>query len=790
MDVFKNAEASWIWIEADQKEVNEYVEFRHEFIIEDVADADAELYISADSDYEVWLNGDFIDCGQWDDYPDSKAYDILKVGGQLKAGKNVLCILVYYQGETSFQYIQGEPGLIYVLQSEAINITSGRQTLCRKSSSYTNGPIEKITSQLGFTFEYDARADDGWVSSEYILENTVNNAWKESQIHECIGKVQRVNFYERPVKKLVIGESTSASIVAQGIFIRIPEDGKTIAQLMQSDFLSTRSQRDIFSGESKSVLPSTEGLRLKPSCSRADGGVYILIDLHKEEVGFFELDIQAPAGTIIDFSYGEHLDDLRVRASVGDRNFACRYICRSGRQRFIHYFKRIAGRYIQLHISCPSEEIILFYAGVKPCEYPVELRGSFNSCDHLYNKIYEISVRTLQLCMHEHYEDCPWREQALYSMDSRNQALCGYYCFGEYDFPQASFSLLGDGLGQDGYLEICAPTEYYMTIPSFSMAWIMELADHYLFSGRIEPVRAAMPKVKRMISAYLENLEDGLLKTPEGQRYWNFYEWTDGLDGLDRSTADEEFSSSSVRQSEKNRFDAPLNLFLCMALESAAMLANACKDSAAAQEYILRAESIKKAFHRKFWDENREVYRTYSGDVCQEHYAELTQALAICAKACDEKIAEVLRECLAKEQNGLVKTTLSYSLYKYQALLECPEKYAAIVFDEITKHWGHMLFNKATSFWETIKGADDFDGAGSLCHGWSAIPVYFYCAYILGVKPLEPGFRTFKVEPVSSVLYRASGKIPTPYGDICVEWEKIGGEIKCNVSSPEGTVRV
>ncbi|MFQ7077041.1 MAG: hypothetical protein ACLRSW_03420 [Christensenellaceae bacterium] len=35
-----------------------------------------------------------------------------------------------------------------------------------------------------------------------------------------------------------------------------------------------------------------------------------------------------------------------------------------------------------------------------------------------------------------------------------------------------------------------------------------------------------------------------------------------------------------------------------------------------------------------------------------------------------------------------------------------------------------MLKRGATTFWETIKGEADFEGAGSLCHGWSAVPVY------------------------------------------------------------------
>ena len=98
-----------------------------------------------------------------------------------------------------------------------------------------------------------------------------------------------------------------------------------------------------------------------------------------------------------------------------------------------------------------------------------------------------------------------------------------------------------------------------------------------------------------------------------------------------------------------------------------------------------------------------------------------------------------------------------------------------------------MLYHGATSFWETIKGADDFDKAGSLCHGWSAIPVYFYYAYILGIKPIEPGFRVFKAQPLCNILQNATGKVPTPYGDIQVIREKVGDEFKMNILAPEGT---
>lgn len=61
-----------------------------------------------------------------------------------------------------------------------------------------------------------------------------------------------------------------------------------------------------------------------------------------------------------------------------------------------------------------------------------------------------------------------------------------------------------------------------------------------------------------------------------------------------------------------------------------------------------------------------------------------------------------------------------------------PSRYARFVFNQIAEKWGYMLYNNATTFWETISGAADFGNAGSLCHGWSAIPIYFYFKYALG----------------------------------------------------------
>ena len=91
-----------------------------------------------------------------------------------------------------------------------------------------------------------------------------------------------------------------------------------------------------------------------------------------------------------------------------------------------------------------------------------------------------------------------------------------------------------------------------------------------------------------------------------------------------------------------------------------------------------------------------------------------------------------------------------------------PETYARFVFDTIADQFGSMLYKNATTFWETIVGAYDFDRAGSLCHGWSAIPVYFYLRYCVDQKQegtlLSPTM-TGIYEPTSRLYSDASRRI-------------------------------
>ena len=66
----------------------------------------------------------------------------------------------------------------------------------------------------------------------------------------------------------------------------------------------------------------------------------------------------------------------------------------------------------------------------------------------------------------------------------------------------------------------------------------------------------------------------------------------------------------------------------------------------------------------------------------------------------------------------------------------------------------------------------------SLCHGWSAGGCFHLARHVLGIFPSAPGFRSVRVHPLPGDLAWARGSVPTPRGEITVEWERKGSQLR------------
>jgi len=776
----------WIFPARPEGAVNQIVDFLHSFDCGHV-DGRAELLISADTDFVAWLNGNLVGHGQYSDYPDEKTYERLPLGGALRMGSNALAVTVFYNGRDSSVYRRGEPGLVYEVRGPERLAASGTATLCRTNPCYHSGPIATVSRQLFFTFGYDARAEDGFHRDGY----TPRTGWTAVRDEETALPEGRTVLHGRPVARLVDGGTTPAGLKAVGLFRRdvsiaeaeheataekqtraglVMADGTLVsaAWQMQHDHLSARSSYGFLDLPLGAELASLEGgLRSSLGDLGDNDGVYLVFDLGREEVGHLEFDIEAPGGTILDIGYGEHLDDLRVRTHVGGRNFAARYICTDGRQSFTHHFQRWAGRYLAMHVHTGA--FVLHRLHLRRSEYPVEDRGMLTTGDPLRQRILEVGRRTLALCMHEHYEDTPWREQALYANDSRTQALCGYYAFGETAFPAGSLSLLGRGLREDGFLELTAPARPQVTIPSFTFVWMLAVRDHFLYSGDESLAKRLLPQMLSMLEGFLAKRRDGLLPLRQAEGIWHFYDWTEGMSGYAESCFEDGLE-----------FDAPLNCFLILALEAAGDILRWC-GQAGGDALAAAAAEIRRGVADRFWDDEEGAFRNHDK---ASVFSELTQALAVLASVGSEDLREQVLHRISREDSGLVPPGLSQSLYTFQARLTRKRTFGQSVLADIEETWAVMLRAGATTFWETIGGAGDFHGAGSLCHGWSAVPLYVYYHDLLGVRPLEPGYRRFAIDPITSGAAACRGCVPVPGGEINLAWEHVGDHVHYRLAAP------
>ncbi len=629
--------AQWIWQNREPK-ADEHADFFCRFEYTPNASGErAVIKISADSDYALYLNGALVDFGQYADFPYYKVFDEIDVTDKLSEGENTLAVEAWYFGEHTSTYYKGDAGLWFELSvGYKVVLASDETTLSRLSRTYESHRRKFITTQLGYSYAYDARGEDGWLrdgAPDFAPSVTFDREPPK---------------YARPVKKLV----TEAPIT-----------GKLI---------------------------------------KRDGNRY-LFDFGRETVGIYKLRFDSAAEQKIRVSYGEHIDDGWVRSIIGIRDFSFDYTAREGENHYLGYKRRLGLRYLQIDSESSISE---FSVEILPRVYPIT-KNAVEISDERLKKIYDVSVRTLELCMHEHYEDCPWREQALYSLDSRNQMLCGYYAFGEYVFPRESLRLLALGKREDGLMPICAPAGHNLAIPSFSLHYYTAVREYLEYSGDVGFVREIYPRLESLIGLFLDKLGDGSLISSFGAKeHWNFYEWSSHLDGV-------------IGAEEEERCDLVLNLLLAMALDNMVILSDRLGIE---NGYAECADRIRAAVNSAFFDESTSAYKLFSDEPI---FTELGNALAVLSGAARGERAEKICEMLIGE-NRFVKLTLSMRCFLYDALiLTDREKYLPWIFENIKAVWGRMLDEGATSFWETEDGAEAFGKAGSLCHGWSALPVYY-----------------------------------------------------------------
>lgn len=433
------------------------------------------------------------------------------------------------------------------------------------------------------------------------------------------------------------------------------------------------------------------------------GDAHFLIDLGREVVGIPTLELFSETEQKITVAWGEHIEDGCVRKTIGNRHFYYEYKTHIGKNEFTNYMLRLGARYIEVF----SENAIeIDYVGIIPQIIEVE-ENPYRFDNVLDEQIYTACLDTLKACMMEHYVDCPWREQALYAFDSRNQMLCGYYAFknGNAEYARANLQLFGEDQRDDGLLSICCPCGIPLAIPSFSLYYIVSMEEYVRHTKDVELALKYSRKMKAILDEFVFNLHGDLICTFTGDQMWNFYDWSD-------------FSQGSLGQSEPPHPDLIINCLFIIALDCFEYI---CSSTGIDFPYPGLADKVRSKVNEVFYTDKQ----CFTMNVGKEQYTALGNSLAILAKIVKEQEASDICENLVSGE--LSDCSLSMKIFVYRALMDTDiYKYRDYILSDIRSNYKKMLDSGHNTVWETLKGASDFDGAGSLCHGWSAIPVYIY----------------------------------------------------------------
>ncbi len=661
----------------DRTEPNLYAFFKTEFTAS--ANKNCLLTIRADNRFAVFVNENYIPGQQYSDFETRPVVSriVLPVSA-LAEGKNSLVILAYCQNDHSSTYCPGSPSLIFeVTDGENVLAFSSESTLATVDTGYVCGKnVEKISGQLSYSFRYD----------QTLCKNV---KYKHAEVLPDLPYL----YEERPVAEQTVGESIPVTLTEIGTYLPCgrPTSGERISFDRKTAFKTVSEE-----------FPTKTGLSLPQNG-------YCIVDFGKETVGYLLLDVSGSEPASIDVGFGEHLSDGGVRGSVGGRNFACSIKKEAGKLQLFYPIKRFAGRYLELHTDAP---LTVFALTFRPTEYPTSPAKIPPELTAEERKLFDASVLTLKCCMHEHYEDCPWREQALYAMDSRNQMLFGYDVFGETAMPRGSLSLLAQSRRPDGLLELTAPSRNPVNIPSFSLIFIHALDEYRERTNDLNFVRETLPTVKGIVRAFDKYKEGNLVKPLPG--YWNFYEWADGVDGDLGGTLEGKIPTGDLAKP-----DSLLNAFYYLAVSAANRLFRSVGEAELVSAEEL--DAFRTSYHEEFYCQKDGSFRLRN--TANPPSPALCQTMAVYAGLCptDDQIP-LLRRIGNGEFSPAM--TLSHKIFYYESLLRHGMKEEAR--SDVFKTYYPMIRECATTLWETAEGQSAFDNAGSLCHGWSAAPLFVY----------------------------------------------------------------
>lgn len=731
--------------------------------------------ITADSRYLLFCNGQEVGRGPIRSQPRRMHYDLFDLAPYLRAGENLLAIYVKYYGRAKAFWMPAPGGL---------GTLHGPQMVCEANL----GAEWLVTDASWKTLKSDAWAED----------------WRRGKAMRILDDVLPIEVFdarqfpwgwERPGFD-DSGWSNSHQISFKGFAGPVPSQPPTnpygplyprpIAQLggevrraVSAGVQVLRGRPDLAEGDPVGRVAASFGLEIvglpEPANTPAnltlsrETSARITLDMGRIVIGHVALTLNAPAGTIFDFSYTE--EPLDPSKGFNGMHSGTRYYARGEHDSF-QVYDALGFRYAHILVHGAEGLITLADFVVQEDIYPWQPGPSFRCSDEELNRIFDAGVRTVNLNARDAFTDCPTREQQAWVGDSVVHQMVTLATNSDWRLAW-HYLTLSDSPRYDGILP---PTVSGLveglndiTIPDWSLHWVHGVYNLYRFSGDREKVLRFMPSVARVLRwfAPFQN-EHGILE--------NIIEW-----------ALIDWSAVSV-EGQSSIYTAIWARGLAEFAEIAGWLGEH-----ASREWAEKLYAKARAGFEMFWDEARGSYIDHIVDGEQRpEMSQLAGALGILSGLAPQARWPQIITTITNPERVVIRTwamppqddTGDFVMNRAhrftwdvdRQIVRAEPFMSYVVHDAIAeagladmlpvlyRDWSRFLRDG----YDTI-GEDWMHGTHA--HGWSCTPTRDLIFYTLGVTPAEAGYATARIAPRLGGLDWIEGHVPTPHGLIWVRAE-------------------
>jgi alpha-L-rhamnosidase len=385
------------------------------------------------------------------------------------------------------------------------------------------------------------------------------------------------------------------------------------------------------------------------------------------------------------------------------------------------------------------------------------------------------------------------RDRSIWSGDMNVEIPTVFYSTDDSEYAKYSLEALGSYQLSSGFVTgALAPqrslgtftqtgtTGYYSA--SYSIYWVLDLADYYLYSGDLSFVDQELPVLEKELAWNATQVDSrGLITTTSSDDAdWDFYD--------------------VGKPGEVTEY----NMLYYKALLDGATMATAAGATSQAATYTGEAAALKTAINAHLYNSGTGLYYLSNQDtstIAQDANS-LAVLYGVAPASDDSKILAMLKSDLWKTSYGpkpfsgsSYADIVSTYITGYELDARLAQNDASDAETLLNQVWGHIISSsgfQTGTMWENINGSTGQPGRGSstsLAHGWSATPVSALSGYVLGIQPATAGYATWTVKPNPGDVSWSEGSVPTPHGAISVDWAgKSGvGQFSMRVTAPSGT---